>query len=105
MSHGLPDSYRVASAKLKPESLANPHIVLYNSSSFKGVLYIYTQCVLYYTQILDDYHHDEEAKGNGYTNGHSNGPQNGNSNGHTIGTFSNWKSFGDHKIRYIFFLK
>ena len=37
MSHGLPDSYRVASAKLKTESLANPHIVLYNSSSFKGV--------------------------------------------------------------------
>ena len=38
MSHGLPDNYRVASAKLKTESLANPHIVLYNSSSFKGIL-------------------------------------------------------------------
>ena len=37
MSHGLPDNYRVASAKLKTESLANPHIVLYNSSSFKGI--------------------------------------------------------------------
>ena len=51
---------------------------------------------------LDEQHYDGEVKGNGYTNGHSNGHQNGNSNGHTNGTSSNWKSFGDHKIRYTF---
>ena len=36
LNHGLPENYRVASAKLKAETLANPHIILFNSSLFKG---------------------------------------------------------------------
>ena len=33
---GIPENYRVASAKLKAESVGNPHITLYNSANFKG---------------------------------------------------------------------
>ena len=102
MSHGLPENYRVASAKLKTESLANPHIVLYNTSSFKGKLLVKTQCIKNKI-FLDD--HEVEVKENGHSNGHQNGHSNGKSNGHTNGNscHGNWKSFGDHKIRYLFF--
>ena len=39
LTHGLPDNYKVCSAKIITETLANPHLVLYNSSVFKGIDY------------------------------------------------------------------
>ena len=48
LTHGLPDNYKVCSAKIITETLANPHLVLYNSSGFKGTVYKvqYSQCTI-----------------------------------------------------------
>ena len=114
MSHGLQENYRVASAKLKTESLSHPHIILYNSSSFKGHLCqsflihsIFTSDELKHCSNGHSNRHINGSNGhvngsngsNGHTNGHSNG-SNGHTNGHSNGSNgSRWTSGGEMKIR------
>ena len=123
LTHGLPDNYKVCSAKIITETLANPHLVLYNSSGFKGTtVQSASQSAKEITLISDDkpqmaHVTNGHVNGNGMdmsiekqcqwkgnvngTNG-SNGT-NGNVNG-TNGTsgHSKWTSFGEHKIRLFY---
>ena len=117
LTHGLPDNYKVCSAKIITETLANPHLVLYNSSVFKGTVLSAAQSFNECTLISDDKPQMEHIT-NGHVNGNgmsvekqcqwkgnvngSNG-KNGNVNG-TNGTngHSKWTSFGEHKIRLFY---
>ena len=46
LTHGLPQTYKVASAKVKTESLASPHITLYNTSILRGILIIIIEVII-----------------------------------------------------------
>ena len=52
LTHGLPDNYKVCSAKIITETLANPHLVLYNSSGFKGTEQSAVQSVYHWMNTL-----------------------------------------------------
>jgi len=97
-NHGIPDNYKVASAKLKTESAANPHIILFNSSKFKDD----TEALLNGTsngQPNGSANGHSSGTRNGHQNGSANGHSNGATNGHSNGTNnSKWQSNGDQKI-------
>jgi len=81
LSLGIPDNYRVASAKLKSDSVGNPQITLYNSSYFKDEVTV--------------------ADTNGLTNG-SNGTNGTNgTNGDCHSHSDVWWSNGDQKLSWI----
>ena len=79
LTHGLPQTYKVASAKVKTESLSSPHITLYNSSCFKGILTPHFIIVIIVIFAADD------AR-----------CQNGERNGHTEG---GWRSSEEQRLR------
>jgi len=76
LSLGIPANYRVASAKLKSESVGNPQITVYNSSNF-----------------IDE---SAEIATNGHSNG-SNGVNGHAENGHG----DIWWSNGDQKLSWV----
>jgi len=76
LSLGIPATYRVASAKLKGDSVGNPQITLYNSSNFKDELSL--------------------TPTNGQSNG-SNGVNGHDENGHG----DIWWSNGDQKLSWV----
>ena len=71
LTHGLPDNYKVCSAKIITETLANPHLVLYNSSWFKGTtVKVYRSLPVHNEITLIS---DDKPQMAHLTNGHVNG--------------------------------
>ena len=88
LTHGLPQTYKVASAKVKTEGLASPHITLYNSSCFRGIIII---IIIIITVANLDSRHDTVIYSDDVAGGGT-----GERNGDTEG---GWRSSDEQRLR------